>query len=166
MGEEDRSSATANLAGEQTEGGKGMRKSMHLLLVLVLLVSILVACGPVETAAPQGAAGVAEVTPAAAAGGAVYEVVYPLGKLGLEVMSPAPSIPDLNGKTVCELWHAEFQGDITFPVIRELLQKQFPDVNIIPYTEFEASKVTTEIPGVVAQIKEKGCNVVIGGNGG
>ncbi len=52
----------------------------------------------------------------------------------------APRLADLNGKTICELSNDNWEWQRTFPVIRELLQRQFPTAKIIPYTELRPDK--------------------------
>ena len=108
--------------------------------------------------------------------------------VSLEVFNPsseivitaknAPRFDTLNGKTICEVWHTSRQGNTggwrgseTFPAIRELLQRQFPGIKIVPYTEFpEATRsaypywVSTDEVGEV--LKAKGCDAVLVGNGG
>ena len=99
----------------------------------------------------------------------VYKVVYPLGNSSVPVKPLAARLPDLNGKTICELWNHMFRGEVTFPKIRELLRKQYPRVKFIPYTELpnthgpdEAKMITT----LADLLLKKGCNAVISGNGG
>ncbi|MBI3930619.1 MAG: hypothetical protein HY325_01200 [Chloroflexi bacterium] len=75
----------------------------------------------------------------------------------------APRLADLKGKTICELSDRVWEDYRTFPVLRELLQKRFPDAKIIPYTEFP------NVYGINADVlfkalKEKGCDAVIVGN--
>ena len=55
------------------------------------------------------------------------DVISPVGIQTLEQKSIARRLPDLAGKTVCEVWNGVFKGDDTFPIIRELLRKNFPD---------------------------------------
>ena len=110
-----------------------------------------------------------------------------MGKIKLEVLNPSgesrhwmknsPRLNTLNGKTVCEILHASphvngFRGGDTFPVIRGLLKQRYPDIKIVPYTEFPQGThgltfpywlPVEEIPGV---LKSKGCDAVIVGNGG
>ena len=99
-------------------------------------------------------------------------VVSPAGLEAVEVKRSSPRLDDLNGKTVGELWNGVFKGDITFPLIRRLLQQRFPRLNIIPFTGFP------HLPGndhpkeqwerarrIAALAKEKGCDAVISGNG-
>ena len=77
----------------------------------------------------------------------------------------APRLADLRGKTICELSNYEWQTARTFPAIRELLQKRFPDIKIIPYTEFPILNTYQDETEVLSQLlREKGCDGVIVGN--
>ena len=78
----------------------------------------------------------------------------------------APRLADLNGKTICELSNASWEAYRTFPVIRDLLQKQFPTAKIIPYTEFPEGTAKIDVPNIGNVVKQKGCNAVIVGNAG
>jgi len=90
------------------------------------------------------------------------EVYDPTG--ALEVAEHhAPRLADLKGKTICELSDRVWEDYRTFPLIRELLQRRFPDAKIIPYTEFPS--VYGAKAEVLSQVmKEKGCAAVIVGN--
>ncbi len=101
------------------------------------------------------------------------EVISPLGGTGSQKKTFAKRLDTLNGKTVCELWNADFKGDFTFPLYREMLKERFPDVKVIPYTEFPYSSIRgtpthqRELDErMVALAREKGCEAVITGNGG
>ena len=102
-----------------------------------------------------------------------YEVVSPLGERDTKWIDMAPRLDTLEGKTICELWNQSFKSNITFPVIRELLQKKYPGIKIIPYTDMPHHHML-ENPGVtnaesealIAALKAKGCDAVISGNGG
>ncbi len=90
------------------------------------------------------------------------EVYNPTGTIEITQLY-APRLADLSGKTICELSNSTWEDQRTFPLIRELLQKRFPDLKIIPYTEFPG------IYGVEAEVltkalKEKGCDGAIVGN--
>ncbi len=90
------------------------------------------------------------------------EVYDPTGTIEITHLY-APRLADLSGKTICELSNSTWEDQRTFPLIRELLKKRFPDVNIIPYTEFPG------IYGVEADVLskiliEKGCDGAIVGN--
>ena len=51
-------------------------------------------------------------------------------------------------------------------MIREVLQRRFHDVKIIPYTEFpDISKIKANVfPQLLRLLREKGCDGVIVGN--
>ncbi len=63
--------------------------------------------------------------------GASLEVYDPTGTIEMTELY-APRLADLSGKTICELSDLTWEDHRTFPLIRELLQKRFPDVKIIP----------------------------------
>ena len=90
------------------------------------------------------------------------EVYDPTGSIEITEIH-APRLAGLNGKTICELSDFTWEDYRTFPLIREQLQRRFPDVKIIPYTEFPL------IYGIEADVlskilKEKGCDGAIVGN--
>jgi len=100
------------------------------------------------------------------------QVVSPVGISAVKIIGVAPRIDDLNGKTICEVWNGVFKGDITFPIIRKLLKEKFPDVKIIPYTDFyhlpgsDVPKHQRELAQqIAASAKEKGADALISGNG-
>ncbi len=102
----------------------------------------------------------------------MYKVVSPRGETTVEVVASRSRLGDLSGKTVCEIWNSSFRGDVTFGVIRELLQERFPQVKVIPYTEFPQTSVQggtnqllEKVDAAIALAKEKGCDAVITGNG-
>ncbi len=98
-------------------------------------------------------------------------------KFAIEVYNPcgtvqvtnrhAPRLDTLRGKTIGELTNGKFQYDRTFPVLRESLQKRFPDAKIIPYTEFPIGAIgVVDVEGIGEIVKAKGCDCVIVGNAG
>jgi hypothetical protein len=100
------------------------------------------------------------------------DVVSPLGLDTVKRAGAAPRLDTLRGKTVCEVWNGVFKGDVTFPVIRKLLQARYPDLEVIPYTAFPHAPGSDnparqrELAREIAQLaKEKGCDAVISGNG-
>ena len=54
----------------------------------------------------------------------IFEVVYPIGTQATQERDVAASLPDLNGKTICELWNHAFRGDDSFPMIEKLLKNK------------------------------------------
>ena len=103
----------------------------------------------------------------------LYEVVNPLGKPSAEVMPIAPRLDTLDGKTVCEIWNGSFRGQVSFPIIEEMLRERYPGVKVISYSEFPLTlvpslKSTTKaktLEAVRVALLEKGCDAVITGNG-
>ncbi len=90
------------------------------------------------------------------------EVYNPTGSIEITELY-APRLADLSGKTICELSHGGWEYSRTFPVIRELLKKRFPDARIVPYTEFPSIRDVQ--PDVLSDLlKEKGCDGAIVGN--
>ena len=103
----------------------------------------------------------------------VYSVVSPLGDPTVKMITMAPRLDTLAGKTVCLVWNHTFKADITLPAIGEALKKKYPGIRIIPYTEIDAAvraaggeRPWTEPAILQAVLKKKGCDVVISGNGG
>ena len=103
----------------------------------------------------------------------MYEVLSPLGESTVKVAPAVPRLSDLRGKTICEVTNGSFKSDVTFSIIRELLQKRYPDLRVIPYSEFPIQWVaghTTDllerVDTAVALMLQKGCDAVITGNGG
>ncbi|MFC2052571.1 hypothetical protein ACFLT4_07585 [Chloroflexota bacterium] len=95
-------------------------------------------------------------------GGLSLEVYNPTGTIEI-TQRYAPRLADLRGKTICELSNLTWEDQRTFPIIRELLQKQFPDVKIIPYTEFPGI-FGFDAEALSKALKEKGCEGAIVGN--
>ena len=100
------------------------------------------------------------------------EVTSPAGLEAVKATGTAPRLPDLNGKTIGEVWNGVFKGDVTFPAIRRLLRQKYPGVKIVPYTEFyhlpgsDVPEHQREIARqIVAMARDKGCDALISGNG-
>jgi hypothetical protein len=101
------------------------------------------------------------------------------GSVKLEVFEPtgaaeimelhAPRLDTLAGKTICEVSQESdgqsWEARRTFPYIRELLKKRYPDIKIIPHTEFPSSPGSADIDGGIGKVgKAKGCQAFIVGN--
>ena len=98
-----------------------------------------------------------------------YQVVWPLGKLAYPNMTLKPRIPDLNGKTICELSDFIFRGEEIFPAVREGLRKIYPDIKFVEYNQFgniHGSNEVEFIRSLPTMLKECGCDGVISGIGG
>ena len=102
---------------------------------------------------------------AAAAEPVVLEVFNPTG--AIEVTETfAPRIDTLHGKTICEISNGAWEDHRTFPLVRELLQRQFPTAKFISYTEFPVGTSKIDNDKVAALVKQKGCQAAIVGNAG
>lgn len=102
----------------------------------------------------------------------MYEVLSPLGEPTVAGVASAPRLSDWRGKTICEISNGLFRSDVSFPLIRELLRKRYPDIKVIPYSEFpiQDRRGTTEqlhrnTDVAAALAIQKGCDAVISGNG-
>jgi len=77
----------------------------------------------------------------------------------------ASRLLDLNGKTICELSNGSgWEINRTFPLIRQLLSERFPNIRIIPYTEFPSGVQEIDVDDIGNIVMIKGCDAVIGGN--
>jgi hypothetical protein len=97
----------------------------------------------------------------------------PLGLPAARYQGIAPRLETLEGKTVGEVYNHHFKGDQMFALYRQLLQRRYPGVRIVPYTELPASYVGGDpatqrriAQEVAAQAKKKGVDALIAGNGG
>jgi hypothetical protein len=72
------------------------------------------------------------------------------------------------------VWNGSFEGQVSFPIIEEMLRKRFRGINVIPYSEFPLFPVTSLSPEKKAEkletlktaLIERRCDAVITGNGG
>lgn len=95
------------------------------------------------------------------------EVLNPSGSINTADASQyAPRLPTLRGRTICEVSNGSWEARRTFPVIRELLKKRFPDIKIVPYSELPEGVWQIDIPDMGERLKTKGCEAAIGGNSG
>lgn len=103
----------------------------------------------------------------------MHEVLSPLGEPAVQAVRVARRPSDLNDKTIGMVANGAFRSDIVFPIVEELLKKRFPDVRVIPITEFPIHSTRgntedlierTEI--TVARLLKNGCCGVITGVGG
>ena len=76
-----------------------------------------------------------------------------------------PRLADLSGKTICQVSDNMWEANRTFPLIGQLLQRQFPTMKIVSYKDLpEAS--TDVNPKLIEAVKAAGCQGVIVGNAG
>jgi hypothetical protein len=101
-----------------------------------------------------------------------YSVLSPMGQSAVGSSVNAPRLQSLEGKTIGELWNGVFKGDVSFPVVRRLLQQRFPGLRIVPFTEFPHTHGSDNPADQRRRAEElaqlaldKGCDAVITGNG-
>lgn len=131
---------------------------------------------PVQPASSEPAAscdGTCSLPLAKNSGESAYSVVSPLGDPTVKMITMAPRLDTLEGKTVCLIWNHTFKADVTLPVIGESLKKKYPGIKIISYAEIDAAVRAAggERPWIEPAIlqgvlRDKGCEIVISGNGG
>jgi hypothetical protein len=83
-----------------------------------------------------------------------HEVLWPLSSRTVKGTAAAPRVPDLNGKTVCELWDVIFRGETIYPLVREYITARFPRVRFVGYAEFGNIHGARE-HGVTAALPDK-----------
>ena len=97
-----------------------------------------------------------------------HEVLWPLSRRAVEDRPLAPRLPDLNDKTVCELWDVIFCGETIYPLVREYIRARFPRVKFVEYSEFgnfygpRGDRITEELP---AKLRAHGADAAIVGIG-
>jgi len=103
---------------------------------------------------------------------ATYAVVTPRGEPTAQMITMAPRLDTLAGKTIGLIAGDAFKADITFPKLYDLLKAKYPTATIIPYKDFPYNdpaaynSAGAARDAVSAAIKAKGCHAVITGNGG
>jgi hypothetical protein len=77
----------------------------------------------------------------------LYEVVSPVGQSSATRVAVATRLETLNGKTICEVANGDaFRCSWSFPIIRDVLQKHYPGVRIVPFTELPGVNVEVLTP--------------------
>ena len=93
------------------------------------------------------------------------DVFDPSGLIDTEKSSQyAPRLTDLKGRTIGEVSDGAWEDYRTFPLIRQMLKERFPDIKIVPYTEFPTGVRGIDVEEIGDMIAAKGCDAVIGGN--
>jgi hypothetical protein len=78
----------------------------------------------------------------------------------------APRLPDLKGKTICELSNGAWEDHRILPAIREALAKQIPDAKFIPLDQFPIGSENVDKDSTIDLVVKKGCQAVITGMAG
>ena len=103
----------------------------------------------------------------------VYSVVSPIGENTVKMISMTPRLDTLAAKTVCMVSNRSFKADIVLPAIGDRLKQIYPDIKIISHTQMPIAPLPTtpdnaqqDAERLRAALKEKGCSVVVTGDGG
>ncbi len=64
------------------------------------------------------------------------DVVWPLGKATGAVQALAPRLNTLEGKTICGVFNAAFYFDETWPMVKQLLSRQYRGIKFVGWEEF------------------------------
>ena len=97
-----------------------------------------------------------------------YKVVWPRSERTVELTELAPRLDTLAGKTVCQLWDYLFRGDEIFPLLEQELEKRYPGVRFIKYSEFGSTHGDEEreiLENLPRRMRELGVDAVISGMG-
>ena len=98
-----------------------------------------------------------------------YEVVWPLGKTVAENVTLAPRIPDLSGKTICELSDYGFRAEEIFPLVRASLSHRYPGIRFVEYETFgniHGPREDEIVANLAGKLHQYNCDAVISGVGG
>jgi hypothetical protein len=95
-----------------------------------------------------------------------YKVLSPIHQSTIQTTVLAPPIPDLSGKTICAMRHT-FRADETFPMLENLFREKYNHIKFIPNTEMPDSTSASpeEAARLTKVLREKGCDVLLTGNG-
>ena len=97
-----------------------------------------------------------------------YDVIWPLSRKAVARVAAAPRLPDLNGKTIAELWDVLFRGEAIYPQVREYIRARFPGVKFVGHAEFgnfhsaREREVNAALPD---KLRQHGCDAAIVGIG-
>jgi hypothetical protein len=77
---------------------------------------------------------------------------------------PAPRLDTLNGKRIGILSNDQWQAHRTLPLIKSLLEADFPGIDVLPADAFPQGEHAVGADSTVAQVKDSGVDGVIIGN--
>src|SRR5580658_5374341 len=95
-----------------------------------------------------------------------YKVLAPTGKSNTRHIPLAAPIADLSGKTICAMRHT-FRADETFAMIEALFRERYQNIRFIPNSEMPDSTAASpeQQAELIKILREKGCDVLLAGNG-
>jgi hypothetical protein len=97
-----------------------------------------------------------------------YDVLWPLSTKAVDVTHAAARMPDLNGKTIAELWDVAFRGEVIYPQIRDYIRRLYPGAKFVDYSHFENFYSTREksiLAALPGELRKHQCDAVIVGIG-
>ncbi len=95
--------------------------------------------------------------------GFILRVFNPMGAIEV-VQQHAPRLESLHGRTIGELGNGSWEDQVILPALRAQLQKRFPDLKIIPYTEFPRGTENIDRDSTIDLLLKRGCEAVITAN--
>ena len=96
--------------------------------------------------------------------GPVYDVVWPLAPSAAPSGVLAARSPELDGKTVGELWDYLFKGEEIFPLIRRALAARYPGIRFVEYERLGSThgRDEAELARTLPEaLRKHGCDAVI-----
>ena len=100
-------------------------------------------------------------------------VISPEGRQLRAVGAASRHLDTLEGKTIGEVYNNHFNGELMFETYRRLFTERYPDIKIVPFTEFpivyvggDAASQKKTAREIAALAKERGVDALISGNGG
>ncbi len=107
-----------------------------------------------------------------ASGDAPQLICVPVGKAAIKMITPAPRLDTLNGKTIA-IVGGSFRASITHPELKRLILRDYPQAKVLVLSEIGSAGVFPR-PGVVRRQKDEfvrklhdlDVDAVISGNGG
>ena len=93
----------------------------------------------------------------------ILQVHNPMGTFEV-LQQHATRLDSLRGKTIGELGNGSWEDQVTLPAVRAQLQERFPDLKIIPYTEFPRGTENIDHDSTIDLLLKRGCEAVITGN--
>jgi hypothetical protein len=94
----------------------------------------------------------------------VYDVVWPLAPSAAPSGVLAARSPQLDGKTVGELWDYLFKGEEIFPLIRRALAARYPGIRFVEYERLGSThgRDEAELARTLPEaLRKHGCDAVI-----
>ena len=76
----------------------------------------------------------------------------------------APRLPSLEGKTVAMLSDDMWQSHRMLPLLRKMLETRYPDITVIPETEFLMGNTAMDSDAAADMMVARGVDAVIVGN--